>query len=408
MQRIFLPALLLVSLLLANPVAAQQPAEAKEMTIGSTAPPIDIEHWVSTGNGQFEQFNEFESGKVYVVEFWATWCGPCVASMPHLADLQKKYAEQGVTVVSVSDEPLETVEKFLEREVMGAQAHAPGEEASADEAPQTYADLTSVYCLTTDPDGSVKNDYFRAAGQRGIPCAFIVGKDGVVEWIGHPMAMDEPLEQIVTDSWDREAFAEAFRAKQQLEKLFQSAAAAAQQGDYDAFDTAVAEIEALKLPEDMAGRVPMMLRQLDQVATMTMLSNDPERAIARMNEQAAGMNLMQATNLGAQIMQQNARGKEIKPEVVDAVIAIIEEKSDADKPVGAVFYTLAGLYHAKGDLDKAIELQEQAVAAPATGVGARAARFQAAMQAFLKKLQDEKGAGAEEESTEEAPAESNG
>ncbi len=40
-----------------------------------------------------------------------------------------------------------------------------------------------------------------AAGQNGIPCAFIVGKDQKIEWIGHPMQMDAVLEQVVSDSW---------------------------------------------------------------------------------------------------------------------------------------------------------------------------------------------------------------
>jgi thiol-disulfide isomerase/thioredoxin len=42
----------------------------------------------------------FEPGHVYVVEFWATWCGPCAAAMPHLSELQKKYAGR-LTVVGV-------------------------------------------------------------------------------------------------------------------------------------------------------------------------------------------------------------------------------------------------------------------------------------------------------------------
>jgi thiol-disulfide isomerase/thioredoxin len=49
-------------------------------------------------------------GKILVVDFWATWCGPCVAEIPALNDLQKKYASKGVEVVGVtmaSGEPSE-------------------------------------------------------------------------------------------------------------------------------------------------------------------------------------------------------------------------------------------------------------------------------------------------------------
>ncbi len=79
-------------------------AAAEELGIGSRAPELDIEHWIQDGNGFFKPVTTFEQGKVYVVEFWATWCGPCIQSMPHLAELQNKYRGQNVQIVSVSDE----------------------------------------------------------------------------------------------------------------------------------------------------------------------------------------------------------------------------------------------------------------------------------------------------------------
>ena len=71
---------------------------------------------------------------------------------------------------------------------------------------ESFADVTKGYCLTTDPDRSAHRDYMEAAGQNGIPTAFIVGKTGEIEWIGHPMEMDGPIEQIVAGSWDRDVY----------------------------------------------------------------------------------------------------------------------------------------------------------------------------------------------------------
>ncbi len=192
--------LALVACLVCAVLMPRQSVKADDLlTVGSKAPSIDIEHWLSTGNGKFEPVKEFEPGKVYVLEFWATWCGPCVASMPHIAELQEKYADKGVQVISVSDEDLETVQGFLEKEV-------PGED-------KKFGELTSVYCLTTDPDGSTHKDFFEAAGQDGIPTAFIIGKDQKIEWIGHPMEMEEVLAKVIEGSWDREAFAQKIRKR---------------------------------------------------------------------------------------------------------------------------------------------------------------------------------------------------
>ena len=46
----------------------------------------------------------FEAGKVYVVEFWATWCPPCRTSIPHLTEVQKQFKDKGVTVIGISNE----------------------------------------------------------------------------------------------------------------------------------------------------------------------------------------------------------------------------------------------------------------------------------------------------------------
>ncbi len=115
---------------------AQLGTSADLLTIGSNAPALDIEHWVQNGNGKFKPVTKFVNGKVYVVEFWATWCGPCIQSMPHLAKLQTEYADKGVQLISISDEDLETVEKFLDRPVR-APKKAQEEEEKEREGRQT-------------------------------------------------------------------------------------------------------------------------------------------------------------------------------------------------------------------------------------------------------------------------------
>ncbi len=206
-----------------------QDKESKKLTIGDQAPPINIAHWIKG-----DKIEEFESGKVYVVEFWATWCGPCIAAMPHLSELQEKYNDYDVKFISVSDEPLQTVVNFLFKEYK--------------DDGKIHNDRTH-YTLTTDPDKSVMNDYFRAAGQTGIPSAFIIGKDTKVEWIGHPMSMDEPLEAVVKDTWERDQFKVKFEKEMADQRLAQVKRSALQTAirskDWEGAIAAIDELTAM-------------------------------------------------------------------------------------------------------------------------------------------------------------------
>ena len=56
------------------------------LKVGDPAPPIKVGEWVKG-----DSVAGFEPGKVYVMEFWATWCPPCVAAIPHISELQAKY-----------------------------------------------------------------------------------------------------------------------------------------------------------------------------------------------------------------------------------------------------------------------------------------------------------------------------
>ena len=202
------PRLLTVGIL----VAASLPVAAADLTIGSPAPRPEIETWFHDR----EPITSFEAGKVYVIEFWATWCGPCIASMPHLKEIQERHAADGLTVISVSDEDPAKIEAFLDRE--------HGE--------TTFRELTGHYHLATDPDGSMRQGYMRAADQNGIPTAFIVGKDGLIEWIGHPMRIDEPVARVLAGDWDRAAYARRMKLEQEFRRTMMAITMKARQNQF--------------------------------------------------------------------------------------------------------------------------------------------------------------------------------
>src|SRR5690242_16512330 len=66
------------------------------LNLGDAAPTLTVSTWIKG-----DKFDKFEPGKTYVIEFWATWCGPCRVSIPHLTELAHKYKDQGVRVLGV-------------------------------------------------------------------------------------------------------------------------------------------------------------------------------------------------------------------------------------------------------------------------------------------------------------------
>lgn len=74
------------------------------MSVGETLPPITGLTWIKGGPVPIGQPSTPGKKRVLVVEFWATWCPPCRASIPHLTELQRKYKDKEVYIVGITTE----------------------------------------------------------------------------------------------------------------------------------------------------------------------------------------------------------------------------------------------------------------------------------------------------------------
>jgi thiol-disulfide isomerase/thioredoxin len=142
--------------------------------LGDPAPPLSIGTWLKGGPVEVG-----EDKGVVVVEFWATWCPPCKDSIPHLTELQKQYADKGVSIVGITDEEEGTVRPFVEQ--MGDQMG---------------------YAVAIDDEGKTGQAYMAAFGVQTIPHAFVVDGKGLIVWHGMPMELDDVLAKVVDGTYD--------------------------------------------------------------------------------------------------------------------------------------------------------------------------------------------------------------
>ncbi|MDZ4852102.1 MAG: TlpA disulfide reductase family protein [Pirellulaceae bacterium] len=354
-RAVVLTLLVLFCLWLYGPVHAEN-----RLSIGAKAPALNISDWIQQGVGKYPKVTNFESGNVYVVEFWATWCGPCIKSMPHLAKLQQDYADRKVQIISVSDEPVDEVREFLKRQA-----------GSKDGEAVTFDELTKVYSLTTDPDESTKLAYPVAAKLSGIPCAFIVGKDGKIEWIGHPMEIDKPLEQVVEDRWDRDAFASQYNEEQDLQSLKETLAQLLQ--DPTNGDPSPAKIEsAFEMVDGFLGKIksPSIIKQTrflkfdlmiqfrsEDPAVVTLAQDVFKDFSARPIELASlTWGIYEFSNAG------HIKNPKLVLEAIKATEAVLPQVPADQK--GTVLDTIAHLQFQAGDLEAALKSAREAVKAP--------------------------------------------
>lgn len=283
-------------------------SEEKVLKPGEKAPELTVSKWVKG-----EKVEKYKEDQVYVVEFWATWCGPCKTSIPHLTKLQKEYGDKvqviGVSVWENGDDIPGQVQKFVD---------GYGDKMD-------YRVAIDMYTDPTDRNsGIMSQTWMKAAKRNGIPSAFVLKGDKVM-WIGHPMSMDKALSEVVNGTFDLDA----------------------SKADYDKYVAEIMESERFQArlaalqTAFAAGKQDFVSQEIDSI----------------LDQKDAGKKLEMVNNF-AMVAYQESKSPEGDKKyglfVAEKVLKVSQE------PV--VAYYASAAYEANGKHQKAVEILEKALA----------------------------------------------
>ena len=141
------------------------------LQIGEPAPPLRLAEILQAPEGSDATWEKLH-GKVVVLDFWATWCGPCVASLPHWNELTLQFRDKPVVFIAISDENKDVVTSFLKRRTISS-----------------WVGLEGITQSTRD-----------RYGIHGIPTTILVNQEGIAVARTHPVHLEAKHIQEVLDT----------------------------------------------------------------------------------------------------------------------------------------------------------------------------------------------------------------
>ena len=308
-------------------LAAPAPASA-DPGIGDAPPPLAVSEWVK---GKPVDLLKELGKRVFMVEFWATWCPPCKMSVPRLTELQNKYEKDltiiGVTAIDDRGNSRRAIRRFVKDQ---------GDNMS--------------YSVAIDEDSATWQSYMGLMA--GIPHAFVVGREGKVVWQGSPLEpdLDRIIGEIVAGTYD----AESAILAEKVAKRFDTMNFAVQMGHWSAvWDMAVGILQL-----DPANNLAM--EYLLGLYVQGQRSHEAYRAWAESHIEKHRNNALVMQRITDCLCANPDIARRTPDLALQAGLAAYEA-SDRRAPEAIAAYARA-LYQI-GRLDHAIRLQQEAVSA---------------------------------------------
>ena len=300
---------------------------------GDKAPPLHLAKFVHG-----ESLDGLQEGHVYVIEFWATWCGSCQQTLPYVAELQNQNSDD-VTVIGVTAEDEQTVMDFLD---------------GAMDEKGTWGDVLG-FRIALDNQRKTQKAWLETSKDEGLPFAMIVGRTGVIEWKGHPAKMGRPLRAIINGDWDHEVARELMRKEVEGQRSIdghqQAIVTAVNAGNYR---------EAVGITDRMMKSLPDN-RKILSLQKQLMLEGKMFRRMNTVLAKLVELHNEDPTELNA-IAWDIAVEPDLPERDLDLALkaaTLASELTNAKN--SSILDTVARVHYERGELLKAIEWQEKAV-----------------------------------------------
>jgi thiol-disulfide isomerase/thioredoxin len=146
----------------------------RDKLVGTDAPEIQALHFVA---GKPVTMQELR-GKVVLLDFWAVWCGPCIATFPHLIDWHEKYSERGLVILGATNFYGYHWDSEAGKAAKPKEDVAPEDELAMLEKFRESHKLRHAFFVSDKANG-----YAKSFGVSGIPQAVLIDKQGKVQMI---------------------------------------------------------------------------------------------------------------------------------------------------------------------------------------------------------------------------------